>query len=120
MIGDTPSISGEWTAIEIDGEPILETVHPQVEFAEDGRVSGCATINRIAGSYTMAGDVLQLSPLATTMMAGPPELMAQEACFLETMSGDLRVSVMADGSVLLSSAGHSVRLVRRAGAGASA
>lgn len=103
---------GTWRVTEICGEPVLDIAPPAVTFGDDGRISGRATINRIIGSFTIEDGVLTLSPLATTMMAGPPELMDQESRFLNVLSGELQTSTADDGALTLSSGDHWVRLVR--------
>lgn len=46
---------------------------------QDGRVSGSAGCNRLTGSYTLEGEAIRFDPsMATTMMACPEPLMAQE------------------------------------------
>jgi heat shock protein HslJ len=45
----------------------------------DGRLAGSAGCNRLMGAYTLAGDSLRFEPsMASTMMACPEPLMAQE------------------------------------------
>jgi len=55
--------------------------------AADGHVSGSAAINRYHGGYTLSdgGNFALTGPLATTRMAGPPELMALEDSFLKAL-----------------------------------
>jgi heat shock protein HslJ len=44
-------------------------------------VAGCVGVNRFTGSFTVDGDVLQVGPVASTRMAGPPEMMTLENRF---------------------------------------
>ncbi len=57
-----------------------------LSFDDDGRVSGCAGVNRIAGAYSAEGVVLSLGPLAVTRMMGPEPLMAEEQAVLAALS----------------------------------
>ncbi|HEY6133028.1 MAG TPA: META domain-containing protein [Rubrivivax sp.] len=56
-------------------------------FLPEGRVGGSAGCNSFSGSYTVAGDLLSLSRVATTRrLCGQPDgLMAQEAAFLSAL-----------------------------------
>lgn len=79
------SLDGKWVveSLAIGGElnPPLEDTEITLE-VEGDRVGGIATINRFMGSFADDGG---FGPLATTMMAGPPDLMAQEHVFLALM-----------------------------------
>ena len=79
-------LEGEWevTEMAIGGELVtpIEGSRLTVEIA-DGRVAGSAGVNRYMGPVSDEGFGL----LATTMMAGPPELMGQEQIFLELLDG---------------------------------
>jgi heat shock protein HslJ len=59
----------------IDGTPTLASPVADLEFGTDGRVTGSATVNRLFGPYAIDGGTLTCGPLASTMMAGPPEAM---------------------------------------------
>jgi heat shock protein HslJ len=83
--------------VEIDGVPALETPVADLTFGDDGRVTGCATINRLFGPYTLTADELVAGPLAGTMMAGPPEVMDQEQRLHRALSGPLTVAVTEAG-----------------------
>ena len=66
----------------------------------DGRVSGSSGVNRFMGSL---GEEKPFSgPLATTMMAGPEELMSQERIFLDHLASVDSVEEADDGILLLS------------------
>ena len=71
----------------IDGDEYdLRDTRPFIEFSGDGTVSGFASINHFFGSikWDDQGEI-QWSPLTSTKMAGPVELMAQERAFLEAL-----------------------------------
>jgi heat shock protein HslJ len=78
MMGE--SLEGAWTvdlmATEEGLNPLVEGSEILVEVAGD-RVSGRA-LNRFTGS--LGGESL-FGMLATTRMAGPPEIMSQEEAF---------------------------------------
>jgi heat shock protein HslJ len=54
-------------------------------FGDDGTVSGSAGVNTFNGPYTVDGDAIEIGPLATTKMAGDPELMEQEQAYLKAL-----------------------------------
>ena len=81
----------------IDGTPTLESPVADLEFGTDGRVTGCATVNRLFGPYAIDGGTLTCGPLASTMMAGPPEAMEQETRLHRVLGGPLEVLAPEDG-----------------------
>lgn len=60
------------------------------------RISGTMGVNRFMGS----NDEATFGPLATTMMAGPDDLMAQEQVLLEHLESADVVEVAGDGMFL--------------------
>jgi heat shock protein HslJ len=67
---------------------------------EAGQVQGFGGCNQFAGGYTIEGDRLTLPPLAGTMMACAPPLMAIETAFMGAFTGVLRYRV-AEGRLTL-------------------
>ena len=49
-------------------------------------MSGTGGINRLMGDYRLEGPGLVFGPIATTMMAGPPEQMEHEQQFLADLA----------------------------------
>ncbi|HEY5890733.1 MAG TPA: META domain-containing protein [Acidimicrobiia bacterium] len=74
-------MEGNWTVVEFDCGDDLQPPIPgsviTMEFVGE-RVSGNAGVNRYSASLVDGN----LGPIASTMMAGPPELMEQESRFL--------------------------------------
>ncbi len=100
---DTPddpaaTIAGAWRLDAIDGRPALADGEASVEFHADGRVAGSTGLNRFAGSWATEDGHLVLGPLASTLMAGPPERMEQERRVLEILGRPLVAT--RDGSAL--------------------
>jgi heat shock protein HslJ len=81
---------------EIGGVPTLDAPVADLTFGQDGRISGCATVNRLMGSYAVEADTLTCGSVAGTMMAGPPEAMDQEQRLHRALVGPL--TVVADES----------------------
>lgn len=99
---------GTWLVdvLMVDGEMVspLPGSRMSLEFVE-GRVGGGASINRFMGQF---GDELLFGPLATTMMAGPPQLMEQEGRYLGLLSqaesmlvGPDELRLIANGDVIV-------------------
>jgi heat shock protein HslJ len=106
----------EWTLVKLERNG--ETLEPRagskatLRLRTDGAVGGLATINRYFGSASFREDgvVTWTGPMGSTQMAGPPELMEQEAAILRALQGamrwrlvgaDLLVLEGADGAVCL-------------------
>jgi heat shock protein HslJ len=79
---------------------------------DDGRLSGTGGINRLMGNYSLAGTSLTFGPLATTMMAGPPEQMEHEQRLVADLARVEGWSV--DGDQLVLCDGDGVELMRLA------
>ncbi len=56
-----------------------------VTFGVDGKVSGEGGVNRFLGDYEATDKTVKIGPLQSTKMAGPPELMTQEAAYLAAL-----------------------------------
>lgn len=67
----------------------------------DGRVSGFGGVNR----YTAHLEDDVIGPIATTRMAGPPDVMAQEARYLGLLA-DARIGVSEEGRLQVWRGGH--------------
>jgi heat shock protein HslJ len=99
---------GHWevSEIAIGGELVPPIEGSQLTLSvEDGRVWGSSGVNRFAGRF---GDDGLLGPLATTRMAGPDELMAQEDIFLRHLDeaeawehADQGISLIAHGLIVV-------------------
>ena len=76
---------GEWQVQDVGGTGVIEDSDPALVLTAEGRISGSTGLNRLAGSYEFADGELRCTPLAMTRMAGPAELMAQEARFMAAL-----------------------------------
>lgn len=72
--GDSAGLSGKWNVETLDGKAVTDCEKtPYLLFdEEESRVNGCLGVNLAMGSYTLEGDKLTFSQMATTMMAGNP------------------------------------------------
>jgi len=84
----------------------------QISFAcdENGRVSGKATLNRYSGNLELKddGEIIWSKALIMTRMAGPPQLMQQEADFTQALLQTSRIILNDSKLVLKSSSGSTV------------
>ena len=118
-----PDINGAWTVTSVAGEQIalpdsLAEATPYIEFnAENGRVHGYTGCNIMNGTYTLDGSDLSLGQMATTMMAGPQELMELESKVLDAVNGAASVQQTDEDSLqILDGEGNvTMVLVRKAG-----
>lgn len=74
-----------WPLAALDGAPVPAAAAIDATFAADGSLSGSAGCNRFMGSYTLDGDAIAVTPLATTRMACDAETMARENAFLDLL-----------------------------------
>jgi heat shock protein HslJ len=96
-----------WALRELDGLLLDTTARPptlRLE-SEGTRASGYAGCNRMAGTYSMAGDTLMFGPLALTRMACPD--MDIETRYTAALAAgrsyrveDGQLVLLADGRVL--------------------
>jgi heat shock protein HslJ len=107
-----------WTlaSMEVDGETpsLVSRSEITLSFVEPSGVVGSAGVNRYSGDFTRAEDgrIVWSDAIASTKMAGPPDLMAQEDTFLEALRRTDDMILEKDALVLQSGDG-SVRLVFR-------
>jgi heat shock protein HslJ len=109
MDGVVELVGTEWVVFEIDGAVVSARRPPTIGFGDDGRAYGTGGVNRWFGTFELADDQLRIGPAGSTMMAGPPELMAQEQRFLRAVEGTHAVTV-GGGEIVLERAGATLRL----------
>lgn len=96
-----PDLAGTWiVAAYRDGDELVtpddDGPRPEITF-EDDSVFGSMGINRFTGR-TERGVIV--SPLATTRMAGPPQLMEQENLLLRHLVEADTIDVDGDGMTM--------------------
>lgn len=108
------SVVGAWDLSAIEGLPVVEGSPAFVEFTAEGRFVGNAGVNHLGASYTLDGSALTLSPIASTMMAGPEPLMQQEQR-MTTALARVRSATVEAGALVLRDGGGAelVRAQRR-------
>lgn len=81
---------------------------PTLTFGEDGRISGVAGCNRVMGSYTLEGDKITFSKMATTMMMCSPDSMKVEEAYLNHLEAAKRATLVEGDLVLSDETGNEV------------
>lgn len=101
----TPLTGTEWQATGYNnGKGALQSLATDsaitATFGEDGSLSGNASVNQYSTTYAISGeDQMTIDgQIATTMMAGPDEFMAQEAAYLAALPQTATYTI--DGSEL--------------------
>lgn len=85
---------------------------PTFSFQGD-RISGTTGCNQYRGTFTLSGDSITFSNLATTRMACPAPVNQQEQAFLQALSGKtLKVTRIAE-SLTLTTDDNSMLNIRR-------
>ncbi len=66
-------------------------------FGEDGNLSGKASVNQYSTAYTTTDDAMTIDEqIISTKMAGPPELMEQEAAYLAALPQTATFTIEGD------------------------
>ena len=75
-------------------------------FGSDGSLTGNASINRYTTTFTTSGDTMSIdAAIATTKMAGPDDLMKQEAAYLAALPTTATFAIEGDELWLRDSTG---------------
>ena len=90
-----------WRAEIITGQPVADGVETTLRFEPDGKVAGTGGCNRFFGPVEIAGDVVTFGPVAATRMACPEPQSAQELRFFAALEAAERLTIDADGQLLL-------------------
>lgn len=100
-------LKGDWDVIEVNGPPVMEGTALTMTFEPEpapalaapgqfvpatGRVTGKAGCNSYGAAYTLSGEGLTIGDVFSTEMACEPDIMAQEADFLDALG---KVSVIS-------------------------
>jgi heat shock protein HslJ len=78
----------------------------------EGRFSGRAGCNRLAGAYSLDGETLTFGPIARTRMTCPEPLMSHERSALQVLGGPVRIRFPDRDTLVLTGSGGRLRLRR--------
>ncbi len=84
--------------------PLIEDSKNTFSCDKEGKVAGVATINRYFGNFNLKenGDIVWNKAFGMTRMAGPPELMEQEAAFMQALPQTSRMYLKGPQLILAS------------------
>jgi heat shock protein HslJ len=103
----------EWTVEQVGDGGVVDAPRPTLRFGGDGRVSGSTSCNTFTGAFTMTGEGVSFSQLASTRKACLPVLMERERAFLQVLEGVYRFDIGPGGELVLESADQGRLTARR-------
>jgi heat shock protein HslJ len=103
----------EWTVASIAGLEVIPDSTVTITFHSDGKLGGRASINNYTSSWIASGYRLIIVDGASTQMAGPPDLMDQEARFLKFLPEIDRFDFRKEGLALINKDDEEILLRRR-------
>lgn len=107
--GDTNVPIGiEWTVTSIAGDPVVPGSTVTIRFDHNARLGGRASVNTYMSSWIATGNRLLIKGAATTMMAGPQNLMDQEHKFLTALEDVREYEVQGDTLILTTKDGAEI------------
>ena len=104
-------IGVDWKVESVEGKAILPNSTVTIRFNDDGRISGKA-LNNYMAAWIDVGDRILIGRVASTMMAGAPELMEQEGQFLDALDGVRRFEIRSGMLVLITKNGGEIVATR--------
>ncbi|MDT0575270.1 META domain-containing protein [Croceicoccus sp. F390] len=92
---------GVWRITQIGYDVAPQPTAPTINFALDGRLYGDTGCNNFSAEYKLDGSAISKTAIAVTQRACEPGLMQQERRFLDVLNGIDRVTLDADGRLVL-------------------
>jgi len=106
QLKDIAGIEWHLKIMKIDNEsiPLIEDTKNTFSCDENGKVAGVASINRYFGNFSLKedGEIIWSKAFGMTRMAGPPDLMEQEAKFMQALPQTSRIYLKKEMLVLTS------------------
>ena len=95
-------VARPWRLVTIDGQPVSADSPAMLTLEGESQILGNGGVNRFFGTYERVGRRgFRCGKLARTRQAGPPELMREEARFLELLGYADGIRVDGDELALL-------------------
>ena len=94
-------VGSQWRLIEIAGTEVAEDSNADLAFYEPGRLGGNGSVNRFNGGISVRDGALEVTPLASTMMAGPPDAMEREQHYLAALQAAASLAVSGDDELTI-------------------
>ena len=103
---DIAGIEWQLKIMKVDNEsiPLIKDTKNTFSCDENGKVAGIASINRYFGNFSLKedGEIIWSKAFGMTRMAGPPELMEQEATFMRALPQTSRMYLIMEKLLLTS------------------
>ncbi len=113
-LADVNDIYGEWDITMANGVSTKKGTSPAtITFSEDGKVNGCATVNRFFGSYEFDGRTLTFSQIGLTRMMGVGHSMNIERNVIDAVNTTASASIGKDKVTLYNSKGETTMVLKR-------
>jgi heat shock protein HslJ len=99
-----------WNLTSLNGQSLVPTTSITAEFSEDGNLSGSSGCNNYTTTYESDGSniTINMSQAASTMMACPEPIMAQETAYMQALDQATTYEVNADTLTLFDAADEPV------------
>lgn len=105
---DSRLLIGQWLVKSIAGHELIPKSWISMDFAADGQLAGHATVNNYFAYWIAVDGSILIGGGGTTMMAGSPEFMEQEATFLHMLSRARRYSVRGNELTITTAEGTQI------------
>jgi heat shock protein HslJ len=104
--GQSQSLDGtNWVLESLRRESALSVTTITAGFQGNGRMSGSTGCNKYNAANTTDGDMITISPGATTLMACPTPIMIQESAFLDVLASATTYKIEGDEMELKDASG---------------
>lgn len=96
-VSSEDSLTGKvWSLTQLNGQPLATGSGISAVFTAEGKLAGSGGCNQYNGTYTISGNSITISPLASTMMACEQAVMDQEQAYLTALGQAKTYSVKND------------------------
>lgn len=95
-----------WMVTELGGKTPLPDTTITAEFNVDGKVAGSSGCNSYSGPYTVDGKNIAMGPFASTLMACPDLIMAQEFLYLKALENAATFQISDNELTLMDADGN--------------
>lgn len=103
-------VDSEWKLVDLCGMDVGDEGRMTLKFMPDGRISGDAAVNRFSGPTRVDDDVIEIGPMVTTRMAGPPDAMERESAYLAALSEAISISTLGEDNLIIAVEGKDLPL----------
>lgn len=103
---------GRWTLVSVDRQPAAANAEAYVEVSEDS-LNGRSGCNSFGVPLTRIPDGVLFGPGRLTMMACAQPLMEQERLLMDVFEGQGRISVSAEGQLVITGGAGNMAVFER-------